>query len=162
VNQFLALFGIDGPNWLMNKHSVKPAIILMTVWKGLGYTMLLYLAALQSVPKTYYEAAELDGASGFKAFRHITWPMVKPVTFFIVVTNIIGGSQIFTEINIMTPKGGTEFSSASVVFYIWDKAFGNLQMGYASAMAVVLGLFIFVVTLIQFRMNEKSSSDLAG
>jgi multiple sugar transport system permease protein len=161
VNQFLALFGIDGPNWLMNKHSIKPAIILMTVWKGLGYTMLLYLAALQSVPKTYYEAAELDGASGFKAFRHITWPMVKPVTFFIVVTNIIGGSQIFTEINIMTPKGGTEFSSASVVFYIWDKAFGNLQMGYASAMAVVLGLFIFVVTLIQFRMNEKSSSDLA-
>lgn len=161
VNQFLDLFGIDGPNWLMNKHSVKPAIILMTVWKGLGYTMLLYLAALQSVPKTYYEAAELDGASGFKAFRHITWPMVKPVTFFIVVTNIIGGSQIFTEINIMTPKGGTEFSSASVVFYIWDKAFGNLQMGYASAMAVVLGLFIFVVTLIQFRMNEKSSSDLA-
>ena len=162
VNQFLDLFGIDGPNWLMNKHSIKPAIILMTVWKGLGYTMLLYLAALQSVPKTYYEAAELDGASGFKAFRHITWPMVKPVTFFIVVTNIIGGSQIFTEINIMTPKGGTEFSSASVVFYIWDKAFGNLQMGYASAMAVVLGLFIFVVTLIQFRMNEKSSSDLAG
>lgn len=161
VNQFLDLFGIDGPNWLMNKHSIKPAIILMTVWKGLGYTMLLYLAALQSVPKTYYEAAELDGASGFKAFRHITWPMVKPVTFFIVVTNIIGGSQIFTEINIMTPKGGTEFSSASVVFYIWDKAFGNLQMGYASAMAVVLGLFIFVVTLIQFRMNEKSSSDLA-
>jgi multiple sugar transport system permease protein len=162
VNQFLDLFGIDGPNWLMNKHSIKPAIILMTVWKGLGYTMLLYLAALQSVPKTYYEAAELDGASGFKAFRHITWPMVKPVTFFIVVTNIIGGSQIFTEINIMTPKGGTEFSSASVVFYIWDKAFGNLQMGYASAMAVVLGLFIFVVTLIQFKMNEKSSSDLAG
>lgn len=161
VNQFLDLFGIDGPNWLMNKHSIKPAIILMTVWKGLGYTMLLYLAALQSVPKTYYEAAELDGASGFKAFRHITWPMVKPVTFFIVVTNIIGGSQIFTEINIMTPKGGTEFSSASVVFYIWDKAFGNLQMGYASAMAVVLGLFIFVVTLIQFKMNEKSSSDLA-
>ena len=79
VNQFLDLFGIDGPNWLMNKHSIKPAIILMTVWKGLGYTMLLYLAALQSVPKTYYEAAELDGASGFKAFRHITWPMVKPV-----------------------------------------------------------------------------------
>lgn len=161
VNQFLALFGIDGPNWLMNKHSIKPAIILMSVWKGLGYTMLLYLAALQSVPRTYYEAAELDGASGFKSFRHITWPMVKPVTFFIVVTNIIGGSQIFTEINIMTPKGGTEFSSASVVFYIWDKAFANLQMGYASAMAVVLGLFIFVVTLIQFRMNEKSSSDLA-
>lgn len=148
VNQFLEIFGIQGPNWLMNKHTVKPALIMMTVWKGLGYTMLLYLAALQSVPRSYYEAAELDGASGFKAFWHITWPMVKPVTFFIVVTNIIGGSQIFTEINIMTNTGGPEYSSASVVFYIWQKAFDNFQMGYASAMAVVLGIFIFIVTLI--------------
>ncbi|AZK46733.1 carbohydrate ABC transporter permease [Paenibacillus lentus] len=160
VNQFLELFGIEGPNWLMNKHTVKPALIMMTVWKGLGYTMLLYLAALQSVPRSYYEAAELDGANGFAAFRHITWPMVKPVTFFIVVTNIIGGSQIFTEINIMTSTGGPEYSSASVVFYIWQKAFSNLQMGYASAMAVVLGIFIFIVTLIQFKMNEKSSFDI--
>ena len=160
VNQFLALFGIDGPNWLANKHTVKPALIIMTVWKGLGYTMLLYLAALQSVSRSYYEAAELDGANGFQKFKNITWPMVKPVTFFLVVTNIIGGSQIFTEINIMTPTGGPEFSSASVVFYIWQKAFGNLQMGYASAMAVVLGLFIFVVTLIQFKMNEKSAYEL--
>lgn len=157
VNQFLELIGIQGPNWLMNKYSVKPAIMLMAIWKGLGYTMLLYLAALQSVPRSYYEAAELDGASGLKAFRHITWPMVKPVTFFIVVTNIIGGSQIFTEINIMTSTGGPEYSSASVVFYIWQKAFDNFQMGYASAMAVILGIFIFIVTLIQFKMNEKSS-----
>lgn len=159
VNQFLEIFGIQGPNWLMNKHTVKPALIMMTVWKGLGYTMLLYLAALQSVPRSYYEAAELDGAGGFKSFWHITWPMVRPVTFFIVVTNIIGGSQIFTEINIMTNTGGPEYSSASVVFYIWQKAFDNFQMGYGSAMAVVLGLFIFIVTLIQFKMNEKSSHE---
>ncbi len=160
VNQFLDLFGISGPNWMANKYTVKPALIIMAVWKGLGYTMLLYLAALQSVSRTYYEAAELDGANGFQSFRHITWPMVRPVTFFIVVTNIIGGSQIFTEMNIMTPTGGPEYASASVVFYIWQKAFGSFQMGYASAMAVVLGVFIFVVTLIQFRMNEKSSFDV--
>lgn len=159
VNQFLDLFGIKGPNWLMDKDTVKPALILMTVWKGLGYTMLLYLAALQSVSRSYYEAAELDGASGIQMFRNITWPMVKPVTFFLVVTNIIGGSQIFTEMNIMTPTGGPEYSSASIVFYIWDKAFKNLQMGYASAMAMILGIFIFIVTLIQFKMNEKSSFD---
>ncbi|WP_411345555.1 carbohydrate ABC transporter permease [Paenibacillus sp. WLX1005] len=160
VNQFLELFGIKGPNWLANTSTVKPAIILMTIWKGLGYSMLLYLAALQSVSRSYYEAAELDGASGFSMFRHITWPMVRPVTFFLVVTNIIGGSQIFTEINIMTPTGGPEYSSATVVFYIWQKAFENLQMGYASAMAVVLGLFIFIVTLVQFKMNESSSFDV--
>lgn len=160
VNQFLDLLGISGPNWMANKYTVKPALIIMAVWKGLGYTMLLYLAALQSVSRSYYEAAELDGANGFQSFRHITWPMVRPVTFFIVVTNIIGGSQIFTEMNIMTPTGGPEYASASVVFYIWQKAFGNFQMGYASAMAVFLGVFIFVVTLIQFRMNEKQSFDV--
>ncbi|MGM0922723.1 MAG: carbohydrate ABC transporter permease [Bacillota bacterium] len=160
VNQFLNIFGIDGPSWLMNKDTVKPALILMTVWKGLGYSMLLYLAALQSVPKTYYEAAKLDGASSFQVFKHITLPMVKPVTFFIVVTSIIGGAQIFTEINVMTPTGGPEFSSATVVFYIWQKAFGNFEMGYGSAMAVVLGLFIFIVTYIQFKINEKSSFEL--
>ncbi|GIO14705.1 sugar ABC transporter permease [Cohnella xylanilytica] len=156
VNQFLDLFGIKGPNWLQNVHTVKPAIMIMMVWKGLGYTMLLYLAALQSVPKDYYEAAELDGANAFSRFRHITWPMVKPVTFFVVVTNIIGGSQLFIEINIMTSTGGPEYSSASVVFYVWQKAFGNLQMGYASAMSVILGLFIFIVTLVQFKLDRSS------
>lgn len=157
VNQVLAVFGIDGPNWLQNATTVKPAIIIMTIWKGLGYSMLLYLAAIQSVPKDYYEAAELDGASAFQKFRNITWPMVKPVTFFLVVTNIIGGSQIFTEINIMTPNGGPGYSSATIVWYIWQKAFKNWQMGYASSMAIVLGLLVFVVTAFQFYMDNRSS-----
>lgn len=160
INQLLGYIGIDGPNWLANKDTVKPAIIIMSVWKGLGFTMLLYLAAIQSVPQTYYEAAKLDGANSFQLFRHITLPMVKPVTFFIVVTSIIGGAQVFTEINIMTPTGGPEYSSATVVFYIWQKAFGNFQLGYASAMALVLGIFIFIVTLIQFKLNERSSFDM--
>ncbi len=160
VNQFLDLIGIDGPNWLQNKDTVKPALIIMTIWKGLGYSMLLYLAALQSVPKMYYESADLDGANKFQKFLHITWPMVKPVTFFLVITNIINGAQMFTEINIMTPTGGPEFSSATVVFYIWRKAFDNLQMGYASAMSVVLGAIIFIVTLIQFKLNDRSSFEI--
>lgn len=160
VNQFLGKLGIDGPSWLMDKDTVKPALIIMTIWKGLGYSMLLYLAALQSVPKTYYEAATLDGANAFQVFKNITLPMVKPVTFFIVVTNIIAGAQIFVEVQVMTPTGGPEFSSATVVFYIWQKAFGNFEMGYGSAMAVVLGLFIFIVTFIQFKLNEKSSFEL--
>lgn len=156
VNQVLAIIGIDGPNWLQDASTVKPAIIIMTVWKGLGYSMLLYLAAIKSIPKSFYEASELDGASTFQRFRFITWPMVKPVTFFLVVTNIIGGSQIFTEINIMTPDGGPEFSSASIVWYIWRKAFSNFQMGYASAMAIILGIIIFTITALQFYINNKS------
>ncbi|MFB7894464.1 carbohydrate ABC transporter permease [Microbacterium sp. NPDC056044] len=155
VNQVLALFGIDGPNWLQNAATVKPAIIIMAVWKGLGYSMLLYLAALQSVPRHLYEAAALDGAGAWGQFRHITVPLLNPVTFFLVVTSIIGGAQIFIEINIMTPTGGPEFSSASIVWYIWQKAFNYLQMGYATAMSVVLGLLVFVVTAIQFRLNRR-------
>ncbi|MDL4839024.1 carbohydrate ABC transporter permease [Aquibacillus rhizosphaerae] len=160
VNQFLSVIGIDGPNWLQNKDTVKPALMIMAIWKGLGFSMLLYLAALQSVPRIYYEAAELDGANAFQRFKNITWPMVKPVTFFLVITNIIGGAQMFTEVNIMTPTGGPEYSSATVVFYIWQKAFNNLQMGYASTMSVVLGLIIFIVTLIQFKLNDRSSFEI--
>jgi multiple sugar transport system permease protein len=108
------------------------------------------------VPRYLYEAAALDGASAWQQFRHITIPMVRPVTFFLIVTSIIGGSQIFVEINIMTPTGGPEFESASIVWYIWQKAFDNLQMGYASAMSVVLGLLVFVITFIQFRLNRRN------
>ncbi len=157
VNQVLAWFGIEGPDWLQNTATVKPAIIIMAVWKGLGYSMLLYLAAIQSVPTSLYEAASLDGAGAFQKFRSITLPMVRPVTFFLVVTNIIAGAQIFTEINIMTPTGGPEFSSASVVWYIWRKAFKYQQMGYATAMAIALGLIVFVITVIQFRLNRRNS-----
>lgn len=157
VNQVLSWFGIHGPDWLQNTTTVKPAIIIMAVWKGLGYSMLLYLAAIQSVPASLYEAASLDGAGGFQKFRAITLPMVRPVTFFIVVTNIIGGAQIFIEVNIMTPNGGPEFSSASIVWYIVRKAFKYQQMGYATAMSIVLGILVFIVTFIQFRLNRRNS-----
>ncbi len=157
VNQVLDIFGIDGPNWLQNKDTVKPAIMIMTIWKGLGYSMLLYLAAIQSVPASLYEAAALDGANAFQKFRAITIPMVKPVTFFLVVTSIIGGAQVFIEVNIMTPEGGPEFSSATIVWYIWRQAFNYSDMGYASAMAITLGLLVFIVTAIQFRMNARNN-----
>ena len=160
VNQMLAIVGIDGPNWLQDPVWAKPAIIIMAVWKGLGYSMLLYLAAIQSVPRSLYEAASIDGANNWRQFWSITFPMVRPVTFFLVVTNIIGGAQIFTEINIMTPTGGPEWSTASIVWYIWQKAFKNLQMGYASSMAVLLGIIIFVVTLIQFQINRRNQIEV--
>ncbi|MGQ7312171.1 carbohydrate ABC transporter permease [Microbacterium arabinogalactanolyticum] len=156
INHLLALVGIDGPNWLQDPVWAKPAIVIMAIWKGLGFSMLLYLAALQSVPRHLYEAAAIDGAGAFRQFRYITVPMLRPVTFFLVITSIIGGSQIFIEINIMTPTGGPEFSTASIVWYIWQKAFNYSQMGYATAMSVVLGLLVFVVTAIQFQINRRS------
>ncbi|WP_234988272.1 carbohydrate ABC transporter permease [Demequina sp. NBRC 110056] len=156
VNQFLAIFGIDGPNWLMDPTWSKPALIIMAIWKGLGYSTILYLAAVQAVPRSLYEAAALDGANAWQRFRTITLPMVRPVTFFLVVTNIIAGSMIFTEINIMTPTGGPSWSTASLVWYIWNQAFRNLSMGYATSMALVLGILVLIVTVIQFRLNRRN------
>ncbi|HEX7714681.1 MAG TPA: sugar ABC transporter permease [Bacillota bacterium] len=155
INQFLAIFHIKGPNWLQNEYTIKPAIIIMAIWKGLGYSMLLYLAALQNIPRIYLEAVKLDGASAFQTFKHIIIPLVGPVTFFIVVTSIINGSQMFIEPNIMTIDGGPMYSAGTTVYYLWQKAFNNYQMGYASAVAWVLGVFIFIVTLIQFKYNDR-------
>lgn len=155
LNQVLELIGIDGPNWLQNVKTIKPAIMIMSIWKGLGYSMLLYLAALQNVSKSYYEAAKIDGANAFQCFKSITIPMVRPVTFFMLVTSIIGGSQMFVEPNIMTVDGGPMYSAGTMVYYLWQKAFGNFQMGYASAIAWTLGVFVLIVTLIQFKINEK-------
>lgn len=156
INQLLAMIGIEGPNWLNEKAWVKPALIIMGVWKGIGFSTLLYLAALQSVPRNLLEAAELDGAGVVSRFRHITVPMLRPVTFFLVVTGIIGGAQMFAEINIMTPTGGPEFGSATIVWYIWQQGFQNLKLGYATAMSLVLGLMIFAVTAFQFWLNSRN------
>lgn len=156
INQLLAMVGVEGPNWLNEKAWVKPALIIMGVWKGIGFSTLLYLAALQAVPRNLLEAAELDGAGIWGRFRHVTLPMLQPVTFFLVVTGIIGGAQMFAEINIMTPTGGPEFGSATIVWYIWREGFQNLQLGYATAMSLVLGLMIFAVTAFQFWINSRN------
>lgn len=154
LNQILYVIGIQGPNWLNNEITVKPAIVAMTVWKGLGMTILLYLAGIQSIPKSLNEAAQIDGANAFQAFRHITIPMLKPVTFYLIITGIIGGSQMFIEPSIMVDNGGVNYSAATVVYYLWDKAFKNYQMGYACAVGWVLAIFIFAVTFVQFKYSS--------
>lgn len=154
LNQILSVIGIQGPNWLNNEITVKPAIVSMTVWKGLGMTILLYLAGIQSIPKSLNEAAQIDGANAFQAFRHITIPMLKPVTFYLIITGIIGGSQMFIEPSIMVDNGGVNYSAATVVYYLWDKAFKNYQMGYACAVGWVLAIFIFAITFVQFKYSS--------
>ncbi len=154
LNQILSVIGIQGPNWLNNEMTVKPAIVAMTVWKGLGMTILLYLAGIQSIPKSLNEAAQIDGANAFQAFRHITIPMLKPVTFYLIITGIIGGSQMFIEPSIMVDNGGVNYSAATVVYYLWDKAFKNYQMGYACAVGWVLAIFIFAITFVQFKYSS--------
>ena len=162
LNQFLNwAFGVKGPNWLQNEHTVKPAIMLMCVWRGVGNTALLYLGGLQNLPKSYYEAAVIDGASGWTIFRKITWPLMQPISFYIIITGIIGGAQMIVEPQIMTPTGGPVYSSATIVLYIWQKAFGSADLkGYACAASWVLAIIVFVVTAIQFKLSPASENYL--
>lgn len=162
LNQFLEWgFGVKGPNWLENAHTVKPAITIMCVWRGVGGTALLYLGALQNLPASYFEAAVMDGANGWVIFRKITWPLMKPISFYIIITGIIGGAQLIVEPQIMAPTGGTDYSAGTIVFYIWQHAFGSYDAkGYACAAAWVLAIIIFVVTAIQFKLSPSSNNYL--
>lgn len=156
LNSLIKLItGGHGPNWLGDEFWVKAAMIIFMVWKGLGTSIILYLSGLQSVPRDYYEAAKIDGANGWNLFRHITIPLVSPVTFYLLIMGLIGGFQVFVEVLVMVPTGGLNYSAATVVFYMYDKAFNNRQMGYGSAMAFLLAIIIFIVTAINFKMQDK-------
>lgn len=150
-----AITGQHGPNWLGDENWVKVAMIIFMVWKGLGTSIILYLSGLQSIPRDYYEAATIDGASGWQMFRNITVPLISPVTFYLLITGIIGGFQVFVEVSVMASNGGTNYSAATIVYYLWDKAFKHQQMGYGSAMAFILAIMIFIVTYINFKGQDK-------
>lgn len=154
INSLLARWNIVGPAWLQDPQWVKPALILMGLWMGLGHSLLLYLAGLQSVPNSLLEAAMLDGAGAAARFRWVVWPLLTPTTFFIVITSVIGTLQMFGQIYMMT-QGGPEFASATTMYYLWETAFQWNRMGYACAMAWVLGSLIIAATGAQFAMARR-------
>jgi len=154
LNAALAWLGVAGPDWLQDPRWVKPALILMGLWGGIGYTMVLYLAGLQGVPASLHEAAAIDGAGAWARFRHVTWPALTPTTFFIAVMSVMGAFQMFGQIYLMT-SGGPEFASATVMYYLWQNAFEWNRMGYASALAWLLGLAIMALTAGQFALARR-------
>ncbi len=154
------LFGIK-VNWLGDEHIIKPALVLFTVWKGMGSSILLYLAGLQNISRSYYEAADIDGANAWKKFRNITLPLLTPITFYIMVTSIIGGLQLFVEVQVMAPNGGPGYSAATVVFYLYNKAFESSYMSYGCAVAWVLTILILIVTLFQFKFQDRWVQDIS-
>ena len=156
VNLILSWFNIDGPNWLFDPDWTKPSLILMKLW-SVGGSMLLYLASMQGVSKSLYEAAEIDGANTWKQFRHITIPMITPVIFFDVVTSLIGGFQIFQEAYVMSSngEGGPANSLLFYNLYMWRQAFENFNMGYAMAMSWILFVIVFVLTLINLKLAPR-------
>jgi multiple sugar transport system permease protein len=155
INTYLAQWGVvDPPHWLDTPILVKPALVVMGVWGGLGYNMVLFLAALQGVPKYLYEAAEIDGANAWQRFWTVTWPMISPTTFFVAVMGVIGGFQNFDQIFIMT-RGGPEYESATYMIQLYQMGFQYFKMGYASAMAWVLAAIIMAITWFQFRASKR-------
>jgi len=153
----MASLGVDGkpPDWLLDVKWAKPAIMLMGVWTAIGGTnMLLYLAALSNVPPELTEAAAIDGAGPWARFRHVTWPQLAPTTFFIVVMSCIGGLQGgFEQARVMT-NGGPAESTVTLGYHIYMKGFEEFQLGYASAIAWVLFVVIFAMTLVNWRFGQ--------
>ncbi len=147
---------ITGPHWLTSPAWAKPALILMGVWTEMGgYNMILYLAGLQGIPRELYEAADIDGASSWQKFWHITWPMLTPTTFFIFVMSMIGGFQGgFQQAYIMT-GGGPAGSTTTIEYYIFNNVYVWQHMGYAAAIAWVLFAMIFVVNLATWRFGGR-------
>jgi multiple sugar transport system permease protein len=153
LNAALAAVGIRGPAWLLDEHWAMPAMITIGLW-SVGTNMILYLAALRSVPTEFTEAAALDGAGAVAAFRYVTWPLISPVTFYLLVVNLIGAFQVFTPAYILT-RGGPNNATLTLPLYIYMNAFAWGRMGYAAALALVLFTLVLGFTLIQFRLGER-------
>ncbi|TRZ35721.1 sugar ABC transporter permease [Niallia circulans] len=154
LNQILANFGINGPMWLTDTNWVMPSIAILSIWWGLGHNMVIFLAGLQGISKSYYEAAEIDGATKWQKLRHITLPLLSPTTFFIAIMAVISSFQVFDQAYVMT-SGGPAKSSYTFVYHIYEAAFVDFKMGISSAAAMVLFVIILVFTLIQFKMSKR-------
>jgi multiple sugar transport system permease protein len=154
INLALGALHLPQPDWLGDPHFAMPAIILLAVWKGFGYTMIIFIAGLQTIPEELYEAARLDGAGAWGQFRHVTLPMLGPTFLFVGVVVAIGQLQIFAEPYVMT-GGGPLNKTLTIVMMMYQQGFKFWRMGYAAAVAFILFLVIGAATLLQMRLGEK-------
>jgi ABC-type sugar transport system permease subunit len=150
LNYLLTFIGINGPDWLMNTKFALGSIMMLNIWSTSGYFMITFLAALQNIPESLYEAAKVDGVNHWQMFWKIIVPMLRPATFFVVTLGIIGCFQVFDQIYIMS-AGGPANATTTMSYFVYQNAFKYFRMGYASAAAVVLFFFIMGFTLIQKR-----------
>jgi multiple sugar transport system permease protein len=157
VNGYLRALGIVGPPWLSSTEWAMPAVIIMTIWSSVGYYMVIYLAGLQGIPGEIYEAARIDGAGGWRAFRAITLPLLGPTTFFVVVISVIASAQAFGQIYVLT-QGGPAGATTVLAWYLYQTAFQYLESGYASAIAWVMFLIIFGLTLVQWLFARRDEA----
>ncbi|MDF2613404.1 MAG: sugar transporter permease [Clostridia bacterium] len=159
INQFLIALGVSNPpGWLGDMQWALPAIMMVGIWMGLGYNTVIYMAGLQGISESLYEAAQIDGASKWQEFIYVTVPMLRNTTFFLVVTSVIASFQVFGTVNIMT-NGGPGNATTVLAHYIYVSGFRYYKMGYAASMAWVLLIAIFGVTLLQWKYQKKHESN---
>lgn len=157
LNYALGFVGIDPVDWMGDPRWAMPAIVVMAVWKNFGYNMIILLAALQSIPEDLYEAARIDGASTWQRFRHVTFPSLGPVLLLVSILTMAGYFQLFAEPYVMT-EGGPLESTKSVLYLMYDEGFKWWSLGRASAVAFMLFVIIFVVTVIQLRIGRREAA----
>jgi multiple sugar transport system permease protein len=157
LNYALDFVGIGPIDWMGDPAWSMPAIVIMAVWKNFGYNMIILLAALQSIPEDLYEAARIDGASGWQQFRHVTLPSLQPVLMLVSILTMAGYFQLFAEPYVMT-EGGPLESTKSVLFYMYDEGFKWWSLGRASAVAFILFAIIFVLTMFQLRLGRREAA----
>lgn len=159
LNYILQVFHINSIGWLTDPKYAIFSVIIVTIWKGIGYYMMIYLAALMSVPKELYEACEIDGANFLTKHLTVTIPHIMPTIALVTTISSISAMKIFAEIYVMT-KGGPLNSTKTIVYYIYEKAFENLDLGYASAMAVILLIIVMIFSLINIFCFERGKYNL--
>lgn len=151
LNGLLLRLGLSSQSWLRDPRLAMPALIAMGIWKGMGYNVIIFLAGLQNIPAHLYEAAEIDGAGGWVKFCKITWPLLGPTTFYILVIAVINSLQAFTQMHVMT-QGGPLGRTTTIVYYLYQQGFETFRMGKASAVAAVLFALLLVLTFVQFKV----------
>ena len=157
INHWLMKFGISPIDWVMSPSWTLPAIMIMSIWAGLGYNTILILAGLQTIPATFYEVAEIDGAGGWHKFWNITLPLLRPTLIFVLIMSVINSFQVFEQVYIMTGGtgegvGGVLDCALSLVAYLYERGFQRFEMGYASAIAYILFAIIFLVTWFNLKV----------
>jgi len=156
LNYFLQKLGLPPQAWLKSSLLAMPSVIVMNVWKSVGYRMILFLAGLQNIPLVYYEAAEIDGANRVQLFRYITWPLLQPTVIFVLITSFIFSFQVFTQVFVMT-NGGPGDATRTIVQYIYDTAFFHYHVGLGCTMSVLLLAVIMGITLLNFKISGSFS-----
>lgn len=156
LNYALSSFGIKGPSWVTDPDIALYSVVIVAIWSGIGYNMVIFLSGLQNIPRTYYEAAIIDGAGPTKLFFKITMPLLSPVIFFVSIISLIGAFQVFDLIFMMINSNGTAIENTqSVVYLFYQNAFVMNDKGYAAAIAVILLLIILIVTVVQMVLQKK-------